>query len=89
MRNLLLLVLPLLACSASASGPLGDAGGDTIPDATGPDATCDFTRQRLVPGRGCVNATADDCDGMRCPRPMICNLQSAPEGGVEFVCITD
>jgi hypothetical protein len=89
MRTALAFVL-LLACSASSNAPPGaDAGDSAPPDAAPADAACDFTRQRLIPGRGCVSSTPQDCDGMACARGLICNGESGPDGGTIFLCIMD
>lgn len=92
MRTAIALALPLLLLACGAEAPTGpvaaDSGADAAADAT-PDAACDFTRQRLVPGRGCVSATAENCDGRACARGMICNDETSPDGGTVFLCIQD
>lgn len=92
MRTALAFALPLLLLACGAEAPTGpvaaDSGAEAAADAA-PDAACDFTRQRLIPGRGCVSATPEDCDGMRCARGLICNVQTAPDGGRDFLCIED
>lgn len=91
MRTALALVLPLLllACGAEApTGPASDAAADVAPDAPQGDASCDFTRQRLIPGRGCVSSTPENCDGQRCAARQLCNGETR-DGGIVLVCIMD
>jgi hypothetical protein len=93
MRTALAFALPLLLLACGAEAPTGpaptDASTDVAADAPQGDASCDFTRQRLIPGRGCVSATPENCDGMACARGLICNDESGPDGGTIFRCIMD
>lgn len=91
MRTTLALALLLAACGSTSNAPppSADAAGDAPTADAGDGAACDFTRERLIPGRGCVSATPDNCDGMRCAAPLVCATQTGPDGGREFVCVPD
>lgn len=90
MRTTIALALLLAACGATPNAPPPAADAAPSVDASGGDgAACDFTRERLIPGRGCVSATPDNCDGMRCAAPLVCATQTGPDGGREFVCVPD
>lgn len=89
MRTTIALALLFAACGATPNAPPPAADAAPSVDASGDGAACDFTRERLIPGRGCVSATPTDCDGMRCPAGQVCNTETGPDGGQVFRCITD